>query len=886
MSYKFIIVLLILTVSLGISQEFLPGQIIVKFQPTYRGKIQIEEVDGIAISNIPAIDQLNTIWQVYKIEKIIRDPNPSDLALDFGMDLFYNFYFPPDKDVKSVIKDYEKTGVFQYAEPSFIYKADVVPNDPLYTGQWHLSKIQCPSAWDFARGDSLVKVMVIDCGIDFLHEDLSYSYSINVAEDINHNFRFDPFSSAQGGDFDNIDQDQNGYVDDVIGYDFLNNDANPYPPAGDDHATECAGVPVAMTNNGRGVAGISWGCRYVDARCGTGGYIYNYLNALYYAVTRQVWVISMSFGGSGYSQAYNDGLQYCWQAGIVLVASAGNEYSGGAPKYPACYPNVIATAASDQSDHRSDWGGGQQSNYATWVDVTAPGSGILTTDPYNNAYGSWDGTSFSCPCVVGEAALLKSVYPSMTNAQCTTRIFQSCDSMPDPQYIAGNLGHGRINVAKAIYQPIRCNLRTTELRLNDGNNNYPEPDEPIALITTMSNEGSYQNATNVSATLSCSDPQVTIIKNTATYPIIVAGGSGNCSGDSFVFKANANVIPHRARFIVTIASTPQSLHTTDTIYINVGLPRILLVDDDAGADYERCYKESIDSLRTLYRIWTLATAGSPPLDTLLHYPVVVWFTGLDSLNTLSSTDQTNLTSYLNQGKNLFICGQNIGQNIGTTPFYTNYLHASYVISHTGILYSVGVPGDPIGGVNGDTIVTGGSGGASNATSLDGIRPVSGAYGCFRYRNYADTTVYGAIRYEGSYKVIYFGLPFEAIDHAVGRYIQKWDVMRRILEYFNEPLPGIEQEQPYVVNSLFKPSLHLSPNPFSMSTRISLSIPKHEYAELNIYNATGTLVKNIITDNSSIIWNGKDRFGNKLNGIYFFELKTSYGCITQKAVILR
>jgi len=257
------------------------------------------------------------------------------------------------------------------------------------------------------------------------------------------------------------------------------------------------------------------------------------------------------------------------------------------------------------------------------------------------------------------------------------------------------------------------------------------------------------------------------------------------------------------------------------------------------------------------------------------------------LNTLTSTDQTNLTSYLNQGKNLFICGQNIGQNIGTTPFYTNYLHASYVISHTGILYSVGVPGDPIGGVNGDTIVTGGAGGASNATSLDGIRPVSGAYGCFRYRNYADTTVYGAIRYEGTYKVIYFGLPFEAIDHAVGRYIQKWDVMRRILEYFNEPLPGIEQEQPYVVNSLFKPSLHLSPNPFSMSTRISLSIPKHEYAELNIYNATGTLVKSIITDNSSIIWDGKDRFGNKLlNGIYFFELKTSYGNITQKAVILR
>jgi hypothetical protein len=595
----------------------------------------------------------------------------------------------------------------------------------------------------------------------------------------------------------------------------------------------------------------------------------------------------MSYGGSTYQSLENNALQYTWAAGCVPVASAGNDFSNYAPKYPACYPNVTSCAASDAQDHRSDWGSGQQSNYAPWVDVTAPGTSVLTTNIFTNAYGSYDGTSFSCPCVVGEALLLKSVFPSMTNAQCTTRIYQSCDTMPDPQFYAGNLGHGRINIAKAIYQTIRCNLRTTSFRLNDGNNNYPEPNEAIAIITTMANEQSYQDATNVSATLSCSDPSITITKNTATFPTINAGGSQNCSADSFIFTVASNALPHRVRLVIEKTATPPSLRTTDTIYLNVVLPRILLVDDDAGADYERWYKEAIDSLKTLYSVWSVATAGSPPLDTLLHYPVVVWFTGLDSLNTLTTTDQTNLTGYLNQGKNLVVCGQNIGQNIGATPFYSNYLHASYAVTHTATLYSVGVAGDPIGGVNGDTIVTGGAGGASNATSCDGVRPLTGAYGCFRYRNYADTTVFGVIRYAGSYKVVYFGLPFEAIDHTAGRYIQKCDVMRRILTYFNEPLPGIEQEQPLIFNTLTKPLIKLYPNPFSTTTKINLALSNPERSELKIYDITGTLVKNIKPTNSSIFWDGTNQYGKKLmNGIYFFELRTSNGNVTQKAVILR
>jgi len=883
--YKYLILLLLLTVSVGISQDYVQGQIIVKFKPNYRGKITITTSDGVAQTNIPAIDNLNSKWHVSKVEKIIPDPNPSELAKSYGMDLFYTFYFPENQDVYSVIRDFEKSHCLQYAEPQFIYKADELPNDPYLSSQWHISKTQCPLAWDITHGDTTVKVMVIDQGIDYNHQDMNRSYAINAPEDINHNGIFDPWSSTTGGDFDNIDNDGNGYIDDVIGYDFLNSDPDPIPLPADDHGTNCAGVPCAMTNNAIGVASMTWGCRYVAARCGYGGSIYNYLGAMYYAVARGVWVISMSFGGTGYSQTYQDAMNYCWAGGCVLVASAGNEYSGGAPRYPAGYDKVISTAATASNDYLSNWGGGQQSNYGPWVDLAAPGTGVLTTSN-NNTYGAYDGTSLATPCVVAQAALLKSMYPTMTNGQCTLRIFESCDSMPDPQYLAGNVGHGRINVLKSVAQPVRCYLRTTSYRLNDGNNNYPEPNEDVAIITTMYNEAGYQNG-NASATISCSDPVITITKNTASFGTIIAGRYGHCSADSFVFHVSNNLIPHRVRFIINISATPPSVHTVDTIYINIGLPRILLVDDDNGADYERWYKEAIDSLRTLYSVWTVATAGSPPLDTLLRYPVVVWFTGLDSLNTLTSTDQTNLTSYLNQGKNLFICGQNLGQNIETTPFYSNYMHASYVITHSGMIYALGVPGDPLGGVNGDTIVLGGAGGAANASSCDVIRPVSGAFGSFRYRNYADTTVYGAIRYAGSYKVVYFGMPFEAIDHSQSRYIQKWHVMQRILTFFNEPLPGIEYEQPTAINSYTKPSMNITPNPFSRNTRINFSVPVKGNSQLNIYNVSGELVNSITTKSTSITWDGTDEYGkNLINGVYFCELKTEYGGIATKAIILR
>lgn len=886
-----IIVSLMLIVSFAIGENYLPGEIIIQFNQNYRNQINFQITDGIVQTNIASVDQLIQKWQISRYNKLIKDPNPNDLAKSFSLDLLYSIYFPENTDVNAVIADFTQDPAIAFAGPNLILPVDIIPNDPYFTSQWHLNKTQCPLAWDATTGNSIYSVMAIDQGVDYTHPDLINSFKINVPEDINRNSLFDPYPASQGGDFDGIDQDNNGYIDDVIGYDFVSNDPNPIPEGSDDHGTLCAGVEVATTNNNIGVASFGWDCKQVNVRAGSSGGIYTAqaISSKYYAVARGVNVISMSYGGSSYFGPADNAVQYAWQSGCVLTGSAGNSFSNWAPRYPACYNNVIACAASDANDMRSNWGGTSQSNYAPWVDVSAPGTAVLTTGN-NNSYQAPDGTSFSAPCVAGLALLIKSMYPTMTNAECTLRIFQSCDSMPDPQYLAGNLGRGRINATKAIYQPIRCNLRTIEVRLNDGNNNYPQANENVAIITTLFNERGYQHANNITATISCSDPDITILKNNASFPGIEAGRTGTCSADSFVFYVAVNFIPRRVRFIINTSATPVSLRTADTIHINVGTPRMLLVDDDNGADYERWYREAIDSLKTLYRVWNTISLGSPSLDTLSAYPVVIWFTGLDSLNTLTTTDQVNLTSYLNQGKNLFLCGQNIGQNIGSTPFYTNYLRASYFTTHTAQLYAVGLLGDPIGGVNGDTVVLGGSGGAANASSCDGIKPLSGAYGAFRYRNYADTTVYGAIRYAGSYKLVYFGMPFEAINHTPTRYIQKWEVMRRILTFFNEPLPhGLEDSEITITQNITKPTFNIFPNPISLSrnNQIYFNLSTNQPAHINIYSIAGELIKSISVSNSSLIWDGTDRFGNKLmNGVYFCELKTNNASIVKKAVIIR
>jgi subtilisin family serine protease len=313
------------------------------------------------------------------------------------------------------------------AEPNYILKADITPNDPRFLSneQYALPLMGAPQAWDTRTGSTgagRVVIGVIDQGIDFNHPDLAANIWINPGE------------IAGNG----IDDDGNGFTDDVRGFNFVNNNGTTFSgSASEDHATHVAGIAGAVGNNGVGVAGVNWSVglmslKFLDQN-GFGDTL-DAIDAIQYAKTmRNLWestghtkganirVLNASFGGGSFSQNFLDAANQANAAGILFVAAAGNIDNGTTepnndlvPHYPSSFdaPNIIAVAATGQTDGLTSF-----SHFgATGVDVAAPGNNILSTTP-GNTYSFFSGTSMASPQVAGAAALIWAQNPNLTVQQ-------------------------------------------------------------------------------------------------------------------------------------------------------------------------------------------------------------------------------------------------------------------------------------------------------------------------------------------------------------------------------------------------------------------------------------------------------------------------------------
>jgi hypothetical protein len=641
-----------------------------------------------------------------------------------------------------------------------------------------------------------------------------------------------------------------------------------------------------VTHNGIGVAGASWNTRTIASRTGSGNgiNIAAAIEAINYGMDQNVWVISMSFASSSPYQPMANACQAAWDAGAVLFAAAGNAYARQLV-YPAGYNGVENVAASGQNDTKADF-----SNWGPWIDITAPGVGILSTIP--GGYGTMDGTSMATPLAAGVAAWVKSWNSALTNQEALDVMHQAADTMPDSLFRIGELGAGRVSLGNIVLRQYFSDLELQSWRFNDasGNNNgRPDPGETVALIVTYHNTSGFRDATGVTAALTCSDTGVKVIaKATASFPDIPAGASGDNSADSFVVSIPDSTPPQYLTFHLTADATPDPAQPNSMFRVQSGEPRILIVDDDEGQNYEKYYTSACDSNSVLYDTYSVQAAGSPSSDTLRHYPVVVWFTGDATTNTLTATDRTNLASFLNNGGNLFVSGQNIAHELAADPFLADYLHASFVDDSTGKLYLAGVPGDPITGNPGgaDTMVLGGSGAAGNSRSADGIRPVGGAVGSATYKDYADTTVKSVIRYSGSYRLVYFANAFEAIDHSQSRYLQRWTLIKRILSFFGEKLPSDVAEQPREPE--VRPyTIKVSPSPFRRTAMVEFTAPVSGRMELRAFSTDGRLVASE-TRAATIGQRVSFRLdGSRLaNGTYLIQVKTPAGIYAQKTAVLK
>ncbi|MDP2789898.1 MAG: S8 family peptidase [bacterium] len=345
----------------------------------------------------------------------------------------------------------------------------LTPNDPYYSNIYevYLPKIQADGAWDITTGSSSVVVAVIDSGIDTNHVELSNNIWTNTKE-------------LPGN---SIDDDKNGYIDDLHGWDFAYNTRELTPTS--NHGTQVAGIIGAIGNNSVGITGLSWNVKLMSLIVfDANGYssITKISNAIHYATDNGAQIINLSIGGSGsnydYSTAYDEAVTYAFARGVTIIAAAGNgQRVDGVgrnlninPGSPICndgkYNMVIGVAAIDDLDVKTSW-----SDYGSnCVDVAAPGFEILSTartshgTSGNPDYSYGSGTSFAAPIVTGVAALIKSKYPTANNVQIMDMIRRSADAIDalNPSYVS-HLGTGRVNAFRALSSVPDAALTTPDL---------------------------------------------------------------------------------------------------------------------------------------------------------------------------------------------------------------------------------------------------------------------------------------------------------------------------------------------------------------------------------------------------------------------------------------
>ena len=419
-----------LIISQNFQRDYFDGQIYLRLKNTKQNNL-LQKLGTNAVS-ISKHTILAPFAQKFGIQSVSRPFFAADDCIE--LQNTYLVKFSKINLVNQFLQELTMETSVELAEKVPYMQLDYTPNDPSYsTQQWYLNKINAALAWNFFHGNSNVAVAVVDNAVQISHTDLLSNIWVN------------PNEIPSNG----IDDDNNGFVDDMQGYDVADNDNNPAPPNTTyDHGTHCAGLVAARTDNNTGIAAIGFNLKIIAVKASSNSGSATAVDAgfagIVYAVKAGARVISCSWGGTTSAATEQTVINYAWNKKSIVVAAAGNS-NVNAPHYPAAYNNCYAVASTTSTDAKSSF-----SNYGTWVDISAPGSTIYSTLP-TNTYGNKSGTSMATPIVAGLCGLMYALKPYATPSDILNCINSSATNIntQNANYI-GQLGAGRIDANAAM----------------------------------------------------------------------------------------------------------------------------------------------------------------------------------------------------------------------------------------------------------------------------------------------------------------------------------------------------------------------------------------------------------------------------------------------------
>ena len=897
--------------------EWVPGRLIVDFTEDVGTLYETESADGTPVKvGVPSVDELLRQYDITLMYRIADDLMLSKIKYPPDYYRLVVLQGPEDIDVMQMMRDFDANAHVASTWPDLLHKVyDSEPNDANWGSSWDKRCMGLPRTWDFSTGSRDIKVIAIDGGTCFHHPDFYDNLWVNPEEDLDGDGVPWIWNDYPGDtdDLNGVDDDLNGKEDDFIAWDFVRNiggcveedDCDNFedndPTAYGDHGTHVLGLMGEVGNNEIGTTGVNWNVSIMSSRAGytrasdEQGLVVSSaaVSCMTWALGHEVDVINMSYGSPG------QGLEgsivaTAWSNGAILTGASGNEETT-TPSYPAAFEQVIAVGSTDNiSDcsRVSDF-----SNVGTWVECFAPGGGVFSTlcppsndpPPLNDpSYGNNQGTSMASPNCGGVCALLWSIFPDYTNQQIKDLLELGCIdiSADNPDYNASHLGWGKIDAENSLRQVLPY-LTVVEVSIendndNDGRLEYGETGD---LIVSVNNENGWSTGLSVQATVTVpGDNNLTITDGSFLLGTISPGQTVSNVGNPVQISFTHPHEPYWASLNIRFTGS-NGLNLTHTVPLRVGRPDVLVVDDDNGAPYGEFYSTALDGdedWSVIHDVWDKNLDADLSYSDIEEYTAIIWATGNETSNTLTESDMTALTSFLDAGGRLMVASQGIDNDPTVTgsSFYSDYLHAQST-GEPGAVQVNGVDGDELSDGHSMVLVGGGCGG--NNVSASVITPINGGIGFYKYGTTEDIA---AVRYDGNgYRSAYFAFALEAACGALPNTLHYSEVVRVMAPWLG--IVSIDDEPSgHMMPNEF--ALHANyPNPFNPETTISFNVGTRSRVVLRVYDLLGREIAKLVDRRLSPGEHSVNFSGSDLaSGVYLVNMQADGFSATRRMVLMK